>query len=96
MTMTATPRRCGARLWPRRDAAGWLGLAAAPTFALMAWSAATDAAAPALCAGSAEPRTIDPMTSMYLLMSLFHASPWLRFVSARAAPPRLPSLTTGD
>ena len=36
--------------WRPRDAAGWIGLAASPTFAVMAWIAATDAPRIAFCA----------------------------------------------
>ena len=62
---------------------GWLGLAASPTFALMAWIAASDAPPMALCSSGAGALPIDGMTAMYLLMSLFHLSPWLKLASAR-------------
>ena len=61
-----------------RDSTGWIGLAAAPTFALMAWIAATDAPRITLCASTSAMPPIDGMAWMYLLMSLFHVSPWLR------------------
>jgi hypothetical protein len=59
--------------------AGWLALAASPTFALMAWIAASNASPMALCASRSG---IDSMAAMYLLMSLFHLSPWLKLASA--------------
>lgn len=53
----------------------WLGLAASPTFALLALVTAVDPARPALC-GGAGIVPIDAMTAMYVLMSLFHLPPW--------------------
>jgi hypothetical protein len=62
-----------------RDAAGWIGLAASPTLALMAWIAAAGAPHTAVCSSAMSP--IDSMAWMYLLMSLFHVSPWLRLAT---------------
>ena len=73
---TGTPRA--------RDAAGWLALAASPTYALMAWIAATDASPIAFCASGS---SIHRMTGMYILMSVFHLSPWLKLASARLWAP---------
>ena len=70
-----------------RGATGWLALAASPTFALMACSAAGAAHPMALCASAAGTPRLDGMTVMYLLMSLFHLSPWLRFASGRRWTP---------
>lgn len=56
-----------------------LAFAASPTFALMAWVGASDAAPMALCSSSVLP--MEGMTAMYLLMSLFHLSPWLKLAS---------------
>jgi hypothetical protein len=69
------------KTWPTRGAAGWLALAASPTFALMAWIAANDASPIGLCASGSSPPPIDGMTAMYLLMSLFHLSAWLKLAS---------------
>lgn len=66
----------------KRGASGWLALAAAPSFALMAWVAANAASPLAFCSSSHLP--IGGMPTMYLLMSLFHLSPWLKLASARA------------
>jgi len=86
MTTSSAADRGSGWAWRPRGAAGWLGLAASPTFALMAWIAANDAPPMALCSsGSSMPGT-DPMTAMYLLMSLFHLSPWLKFASGRKRP----------
>lgn len=59
-----------------RGAARGLALAAAPTFALMAWVAATGEGR-ALCA-PASVLALDGMAAMYLLMSHFHLTPWFR------------------
>ena len=60
--------------------AGWLGFAAAPTFAVMAgWTALSGAPPDMLCMQHASPFT--GMTAMYLLMSAFHAAPWLRLMA---------------
>jgi hypothetical protein len=66
-----------------RGAAGWLALAASPTFALMAWIAANHASSLAFCSSGPSVLPIGGMTTMYLLMSLFHLSPWLKLASGR-------------
>jgi hypothetical protein len=81
-TLTAAKKR-KAGAWRTRDAAGWIGLAASPTFALMAWIAATDAPRIAICSSATDMLPIDSMAWMYLLMSLFHVSPWLRLAFDR-------------
>lgn len=60
------------------DLARGLGLAAAPTFAVMALIAASDAPPLALCTAGVTILPVDGMTAMYLLMSLFHLPPWLK------------------
>ena len=69
--------------WQPRGAAGWLAFAASPTFALMAWIAANDAPSIALCSSGSSMLPTDGMTAMYLLMSLFHLSPWLKLAGIR-------------
>jgi hypothetical protein len=65
-----------------RAAADWLSLAAAPTFAAMALvTVALGGAAEPLC--SAHGSLMSGMIPMYLLMSAFHAGPWLRLISGR-------------
>ena len=59
-----------------------LALAASPTFALMALVAADDAPM-ALCSAGSSMLPMSGMTAMYLLMSLFHLSPWLKLASGR-------------
>ena len=62
--------------------ARWLGLAAAPTFALMAlWNWASGGAPDMMCMQHTLP--LSGMGTMYLLMSAFHAAPWLRLTAGR-------------
>ena len=63
----------------------WLQLAAAPTFALMALvTAASASSAPmALCSGGAS-FGLGGMAPMYVLMAVFHSTPWLKLASWRA------------
>jgi hypothetical protein len=83
MTTSSAANAGSARAWQARGAAGWLALAASPTFALMAWIATNDAAPMPLCSSGSSILPIDGMTAMYVLMSLFHLSPWLKLASGR-------------
>ena len=68
--------------------AGWLGLIAAPTFALMAvWTIFFSSQPDMLCMEMQGSSPISEMTMMYLLMSAFHAAPWLRLISGRRDGP---------
>jgi hypothetical protein len=85
---TRTIGRCETRLAaPRLRAADWLCLAAAPTFALMAFATGTaDGAAPDIfCAAAQQASPLHGMPLMYLLMSAFHAAPWLKLIRGRAS-----------
>ena len=64
--------------------ARWLGLAATPTFALMAVLTAGLGGGPAdmLCAAG-HGWSLGGMVPMYLLMSAFHTAPWLRLLLHR-------------
>ena len=66
---------------PALGAAGWLGLAAAPTFAIMALLTAVLGGGPLEMFCSASP--LSGMVPMYLLMSAFHSAPWLKLISGR-------------
>jgi hypothetical protein len=90
--MAAKLRNAGA--WRVCDAAGWISLAGSPTFALMAWLAASDAPPMAICASTSDMLSINGMAWMYLLMSLFHVSPWLKLASGRS--PIQPPKPEGD
>lgn len=66
-------------------AADWLCLAATPTFAIMAlltWAFGGSAAS-MLCGAAPDASLLTGMAPMYLLMSAFHAAPWLRLVASR-------------
>ena len=63
-------------------AAGWLGLAAAPTFALMALLTCVPGGdADMMCPAAHGVSWLGGMAPMYALMSAFHAAPWLKLIS---------------
>lgn len=66
-------------------AARWLGLAAAPTFAIMALVTGLQEARTGvmLCAAVPGASPLGGMAAMYLLMAGFHLAPWLRLSSER-------------
>src|SRR3954452_24493829 len=75
-----------------RGAVHWLGLAAAPTFAIMALlTGVLGAGTPdVLCSAAQDASPLSGMVPMYLLMSAFHSAPWLKLISAlRASAARL-------
>ncbi len=64
--------------------ADWIGLAAAPAFAVLAlWCLGNGAEM--LCAPEAMP--LGGMAMIYLLMSAFHLAPWLKRFSRRESYP---------
>jgi hypothetical protein len=71
-------------------AAGWLSLAAAPTFALMALLTDVLGGGPPamLCSAAPDASPLSGMVPMYLLMSAFHLAPWLKLVSSRRSGAR--------
>jgi hypothetical protein len=71
----------------RRSAAEWLGLAAAPAFAVMALLTGVPGGGQMamICAAAQEPSFLSGMVPMYLLMSAFHSAPWLKLVSNRTS-----------
>jgi hypothetical protein len=65
-------------------AAGWLGLAAAPTFAVMALlSCVAGGDADMMCPAAHGAAPLNGMIPMYVLMTAFHAAPWLKLISGR-------------
>lgn len=74
---------------PATDRAGWLGFAATPTFAVMAWVSALGP--PAMCSAAPFGMPVNDMALMYLLMSLFHLPPWLRLLSHHLKAPHWPN-----
>jgi len=80
---TSSATRNGSTPDRRVSAAGWLALAAAPTFAVMACLTATGGPPAALCSAMSGPLSVHGMAAMYLLMSLFHLPPWLKLAFQR-------------
>jgi len=78
MTMPLTASLNDGRQRRARGAAAWLGLAASPTFALMASLAASGSPRLSICSSASGMLPIDGMTWMYLLLGVFHLSPWLK------------------
>jgi len=62
--------------------AGWLGLAAAPTFAIMGLlTGFLGGSSPnMLCSAAQDTWPLSGMVPMYLLMSAFHLAPWLKLI----------------
>jgi hypothetical protein len=71
-------------------AAGWLSLAAAPSFALMALLTAVhgSGAEDVLCAAAHAASPLRGMAFMYMLMSAFHSAPWLKLIGRRRGTDR--------
>ena len=67
-----------------RVAADWLGLAAAPAFAIMAlMTVRFGGGLEPLCSATPQGSLMSGMVPMYLLMSAFHSPPWLKLISSR-------------
>ena len=65
-------------------AAGWLGLAAAPTFAVMAvLTYLLGGDADMMHSAAHGVSALSGMVPMYLLMSAFHSAPWLKLIYGR-------------
>jgi hypothetical protein len=66
---------------------GFLSLAAAPTFATMALLTGILGGNPPnmLCMAAHGGWPLSGMAPMYLLMTAFHAAPWLRLIAGRRA-----------
>jgi hypothetical protein len=69
---------------PSHGMADWLGLAAAPTFAVMALlTAVLGGGAPdMICSAAHGASPLSGMVPMYLLMSAFHLAPWLKLIAS--------------
>ena len=65
--------------------ADWLGLAAAPTFALMAVLTTYfgGSHSTALCTQAEQLSVLTGMAPMYLLMAAFHIVPWFKLIKLR-------------
>jgi hypothetical protein len=62
-------------------AAGFLALAAAPTFAVMAVLTGAFGSTDMHCSPAMPASPLDGMVVMYLLMSAFHSAPWLKWMA---------------
>ena len=71
-----------------RNAADWLCLAAAPTFAIMALLTGVGGPVDMLCSAAQQASPLSGMVPMYLLMSAFHSAPWLKLISRRGGGER--------
>ena len=69
---------------PDHSVADWLCLAAAPTFAAMALITLVFESGPmaTLCSAAPGASVLTGMAPMYLLMSAFHAVPWLKLIAS--------------
>lgn len=98
MTMSAATGKVDSLPGRAIDVAGRLGLAAAPTFALMAWISPVGSPGMTMCSAASAFVPINDMALMYLLMSVFHLSPWLKLLAARSqrSGTPTPTQTEGD
>lgn len=65
-------------------AADWLHLAAAPAFAAMALlTGFLDGGSPDMLCSASRASPLGGMAVMYVMMSLFHVTPWFRLMSRR-------------
>jgi hypothetical protein len=68
-------------------AAGWLSLAAAPVFALMALCTGLIGQPDMLCMSMHGTWSLDGMALMHALMNVFHATPWMKLIRSRRTGP---------
>ena len=75
---------------PMSGVSDWISLAAAPTFAIMALLTGTFGGGPMdmLCSAAHEASPLSGMVPMYVLMSAFHLTPWLKLISRRQSGTR--------
>ena len=67
------------------EVAGWLSLAAAPSFSIMAVLTEIFGHEATMGVMTPNPSLLSGMTPMYVLMAVFHSGPWLRLIgSARS------------
>jgi hypothetical protein len=86
-TMSCMNKEGGPREPGPLGAADCLSLAAAPTFAVMALlTAVLGSPLDKLCSTAPDASPLTGMIPMYVLMSAFHAAPWLKLISNRTSP----------
>ncbi|MCH4542297.1 hypothetical protein DK867_20405 [Ochrobactrum sp. POC9] len=83
MPMRTVTEKAGSPPEPTSDASSLIGLAATPTFALMAWISAVGSQDMTMCSGASTFVPVNDMALMYALMSLFHLTPWMKLFAAR-------------
>lgn len=66
-----------------RGAAAFLSLAASPTFAAMALLAVLGGGPADILCAVPDASLLSGMVPMYVLMSAFHAAPWLKLIARR-------------
>jgi hypothetical protein len=77
---------CAGGVLAASGATDWLGLAAAPTFAVMAlWTCFFSGRPDMLCMGTQDASPLNGMALMYALMSAFHVAPWLKLIFRQGA-----------
>jgi hypothetical protein len=71
-------------------AAGWLGLAAAPTFVVIALlTGVQESGEPDIfCSAMHKASFLGGMAPMYVLMAAFHLDPWLKLIFGRRSSAR--------
>jgi hypothetical protein len=74
-----------------RRIAAWLRMAAAPAFAAMAIITSLPGGDGMATICGVEPSSLGGMVPMYLLMSVFHLTPWLKFIGNRLSRKRRPT-----
>jgi hypothetical protein len=86
-TMSCMNKEGGPNKSATLGAAVCLSLAAAPTFAVMALLTAVLGGGPLamLCGAAPDASPLTGMIPMYLLMSAFHATPWLKLIPRRTS-----------
>ena len=85
VNLTGSASRGGDGAPAALGAADWLGLLAAPTFAIMALLTSLDGrgSKDLFCSAAQDASPLSGMVPMYLLMCAFHSAPWLKLVSGR-------------
>jgi hypothetical protein len=63
--------------------AGWLSLAATPAFGMMAAYTGIFGRPEMICASMPDALPLNGMVLMYVLMSIFHATPWVKLAVRR-------------
>jgi hypothetical protein len=83
--LTGSASRGGEGAPAALGAADWLGLLAAPTFAIMALltSLTGRGSQDLFCSAAQDASQLSGMVAMYLLMCAFHSAPWLKLISGR-------------